>query len=207
MDSPTTSLVRRKPNDAHHHGDLRNALLHAARALIAEGGVEALSLRECARRAGVSHAAPAHHFHGLAGLYIALAIDGFDLLAAEMDRHTAAGGSDPEKRLAGTGLGYIAFAQANPELFRVMFRTDLFGAGSPRLDEGCRAARERLNDRLSDALRARAVAIDDSFAARSTLAWCCVHGFSALWIDGPLRAEQEPSAADVLTALAPALSG
>ncbi len=74
---------------AYHHGDLRRALLAAALEAIEESGPAALSLRDLARRAGVSHAAPAHHFGDKAGLLTALAAEGFDLLADSADRGRA----------------------------------------------------------------------------------------------------------------------
>src|SRR6185369_3293046 len=75
-----------KREGAYHHGDLRNALLAAGRALLAEGGTPALSLREAARRAGVSHAAPYRHFASREALLAAIAEGGFVALAAELER-------------------------------------------------------------------------------------------------------------------------
>ena len=68
----------------HHHGDLRRALIDAGLALLTEGGTSALTLRGCAARAGVSHAAPAHHFDGLDGLRVAIAEEGFDRFRRRM---------------------------------------------------------------------------------------------------------------------------
>ena len=80
----------RKAGSSYHHGDLRHAMLVAAGALIEEEGVDGLSLRECARRAGVSHGAPAHHFGDVRGLLTALAAQSFEMLVTYMDRYEAA---------------------------------------------------------------------------------------------------------------------
>jgi AcrR family transcriptional regulator len=114
------------PDDAparptYHHGDLRAALLRAAEAELTVAGVEGFSLRQVAKRAGVSHAAPAHHFGDVQGLLTALCAEGFTrLLAAQMAREAAADPA-PRAQLLAAGLGYIDFARANTALFRLMF--------------------------------------------------------------------------------------
>jgi AcrR family transcriptional regulator len=135
---------KRKPVGVHHHGNLRAALLSAAREIIAESGVEGLSLREAARRAGVSHAAPKHHFGNLAGLLAALAVEGFDLLGSEMDRQieTAGGHFCAVKRLNAVGLGYVAFAARYPEHFRIMFKGK-FKLDGPEGQKARRSTRQR----------------------------------------------------------------
>src|SRR5688572_22189691 len=113
--------------DRYHHGDLRRALLDGAVAAIDEVGPTAMSLRDVARRAGVSHAAPAHHFGDKAGLLSALAAEGFRGLAAELGR-AAATGSFLE-----VGVAYVRFAVAHPAHFAVMFRPDLLHPDDPEL--------------------------------------------------------------------------
>lgn len=114
----------------YHHGDLPRALLDAAVEVIAESGPAALSLRDLARRAGVSHAAPAHHFGDKAGLLTALAVQGFDLLADALR-----GAED----LLSAGVAYVDFAVGHRAHFDVMFRPDLYRSDGPEV----RAARER----------------------------------------------------------------
>ncbi|GIJ77332.1 TetR/AcrR family transcriptional regulator [Micromonospora phaseoli] len=115
----------------YHHGDLRRALLDVAVTAIEESGPAALSLRELARRAGVSHAAPAHHFGDRAGLFTALAVQGFDSLAEALD---GAGGE-----LLDLGVAYVDFAVRHRAHFEVMFQPDLYRADAAEV----RAARER----------------------------------------------------------------
>ncbi len=105
---------------SYHHGDLRRVLLSTAAEAIAESGPAALSLRELARRAGVSHAAPAHHFGDKAGLLTALATQGFDLLADALRQ----AGDD----LLDTGVAYVGFAVRHRAHFDVMFRPELYRA-------------------------------------------------------------------------------
>src|SRR5688572_4310334 len=104
--------------DSYHHGDLRRALVEATEALLAEKGPEAFSLREVARRAGVSPAAPAHHFGDAGGLLAAVATAGFDGLAAALTAGEAKGGADPRRRLREQGVAYVEFALGHPGRFR-----------------------------------------------------------------------------------------
>jgi AcrR family transcriptional regulator len=104
----------------YHHGDLRAALLAAAEAELTEKGVEGFSLRSVAKRAGVSHAAPAHHFGDTNGLLTALAAEGFTRFQDTLDAREA-GATDARERAVRAGLGYLEFAQARPALFRLIF--------------------------------------------------------------------------------------
>src|SRR3954471_12688810 len=124
----------------YHHGDLRRAVLAAAAEAIEESGPAALSLRDLARRADVSHAAPAHHFGDKAGLLTALAVEGFTLLAGalqEMDSFLE------------MGVGYVGFAVEHPAHFAVMFRPDLYHADDPAVLAARAAARASLTGGLA----------------------------------------------------------
>ncbi len=100
----------------YHHGDLRRAILGAALDVITAEGPSAVSLRDLARRAGVSHAAPAHHFKDRVGLLTAIAAEGFGLLATALD--------DAED-LRDAGVRYVRFAREHPAHFQVMFSPEL----------------------------------------------------------------------------------
>ena len=104
----------------YHHGDLRAALLAAAEAELADKGVEGFSLRSVAKRAGVSHAAPAHHFGDTGGLLTALAAEGFTRFQ-EMLEEREADATDARDKAVRAGLGYLEFAVARPTLFRLIF--------------------------------------------------------------------------------------
>jgi AcrR family transcriptional regulator len=104
----------------YHHGDLRAALLAAAEAELTEKGVEGFSLRSVAKRAGVSHAAPAHHFGDTGGLLTALAAEGFHSFQDTLDAREV-GAADARDKAVRAGLGYLEFALKRPALFRLIF--------------------------------------------------------------------------------------
>lgn len=104
----------------YHHGDLRAALLAAAEAELTEKGVEGFSLRSVAKRAGVSHAAPAHHFGDTGGLLTALAAEGFTQFQDTLDVREL-GATDARDKAVRAGLGYLEFALKRPALFRLIF--------------------------------------------------------------------------------------
>ena len=169
---------------AYHHGDLRRALLDAALAQIEDEGVAALSLREVARRAGVTHQAPYHHFADRAALLGALAAEGFSLLLRSMQTAQAAVKAGARARLVAAGKGYIDFALAHPGHFRLMFRPELHeGAQVP---EGG-AAYQVLVDSVEAAQAVGEVPAGPP-GALVTLCWSVVHGFALLWLDSQLSA-------------------
>ncbi|MFG3638689.1 TetR/AcrR family transcriptional regulator [Micromonospora sp. NPDC047762] len=160
---------------AYHHGDLRRALLAAALEVVGEVGPAALSLRDLARRAGVSHAAPAHHFGDKAGLLTALAAQGFDLLAETL---TAA-----DDDLLEAGVAYVDFAVTHRAYFEVMFRPELYRADDAQLT----AARSRAGAALRSGVAALSNGGAPSDTDRDSLAaWSIAHGFATLWLAGAL---------------------
>ncbi|WP_030200813.1 TetR/AcrR family transcriptional regulator [Streptomyces sp. NRRL S-87] len=167
----------------YHHGNLRSALLDAACAAIEETGPAALSLRDLARRAGVSHAAPAHHFGDKAGLLTELAAQGYDLLAEAV----RAAGPD----LTEAGVAYVRFAVEHRAHFEVMFQPGLQRPHDPALE----AARRRADQALADALASSGPARQANSEAKLA-AWSIVHGFAALWTSGALdaRTGDDPAA-------------
>jgi AcrR family transcriptional regulator len=110
---------------AYHHGNLRSALLERAERTVRERGVRALSLRELAREAGVSHGAPRRHFPDRAALLDALAATGFERLARELERAVAAAGPDADGRLHALAQAYVGFATRDAALLELMFATKL----------------------------------------------------------------------------------
>lgn len=191
--------VTRKQRGQHHHGDLRRALLDAVAEVVLEAGPDAVSLRECARRAGVSHSATAPHFGDKRGLLTAFATEGSERLRAAQEAALAAlpADADAEGRLAATGRGYIAFAAANPAHFRLMFRAELID----RADPHWQAATESAFAPLEAAMQALAPAADEAaLRARLSLAWCAVHGFCALRAEGAGGDLWEPEARAAETA-------
>jgi AcrR family transcriptional regulator len=190
--------------ERYHHGDLRAALLKAAGELIAEDGVEALTLRACARRAGVSHGAPAHHFGNITGLLTEFAVEGFQRLTATMSTVGSKGSGDA---LLAAGLGYIQFAMRAPEQFRIMWRSELLDSSSERLQGAIRDSRQYLCDVL-DAAHVRQYGIPltaSSLASRFELAWCCVHGYACVWVEGRRKSRSLVEAERMLRMIGPLL--
>ncbi|MDH6450744.1 MULTISPECIES: TetR/AcrR family transcriptional regulator [unclassified Streptomyces] len=167
-----------KPNRPYHHGDLRHAILTAALDVIAVDGPAGLSLRDLARRAGVSHAAPAHHFRDRTGLLTAIAADGFALLAAAVND-----ASD----LKDAGVRYVRFAREHPAHFQVMFAPELLRADDLELTTARALATDALRTSVS-AVRADDFGIDSRLAG--VAAWSLAHGFATLLLshnlDGPV---------------------
>jgi AcrR family transcriptional regulator len=172
-----------KPADGYHHGALREALVQAAQALLREQGLEAFTLRECARRAGVSHAAPAHHFGDARGLLTACAAAGLNRLADAMDELAArVPANDATARLRAVGQAYIDFALVHRALFQLMFRRDRLNPD----DAALRAAGQRTGNHLRDAIDALLAERKLPAAERGRrilLAWSVVHGYTTLVIE------------------------
>lgn len=157
----------------YHHGNLRRAIVDAALEAIVESGAAGWSLRELARRAGVSHAAPAHHFGDKTGVLTAIAAEGFERFADALER----AGDDFYE----VGAAYVRFAVDHQAYFTVMFRPDLYRADDP----GVRAASERANQILLRGAGTLAPAGSDTRTA-GIAAWSIAHGFAQLWLSGAL---------------------
>lgn len=114
-------MARESTKRPYHHGDLRNALIHAGLQVLARDGVAGLSLRKVAKEAGVSHTAPYRHFTDKDALLAAIALDGFNLLAARLQRAHEENQDDPEEMLLDAGVGYIKLAVSKPDTVRLMF--------------------------------------------------------------------------------------
>jgi AcrR family transcriptional regulator len=186
-----------KPPERHHHGALRRALLDAGAEALAEIGPEALSLRELARRVGVSHSAAAPHFGDKRGLLTALAAEGAARLAEEM-RAAMARARTPRAALIAGGRGYLRFAKRNPGLFRLVFSAAHTEAGDPALAAARGAAfavLAEVMDRLAPGATPRAR------DARLALAWAAVHGLAGLRLDGVRKRLTEPAVEEAMLAL------
>ena len=178
--------ARKKPRGRYHHGDLRRALVDASRELIEAGGSSGLSLRAVARRLGVSHQAPLHHFADRQALLAAVAAEGFDRLAEATLAAARAAGAVPLRRLEATGVAYVRFAIAEPELFRTMFGPELTHAESEELATASARAFGVLVAEVSASLRATGSFDAERLHVVTTAAWSLVHGLSLLYIDGRL---------------------
>ena len=182
---------RRSPGDTpYHHGDLHDALLQAAERVLERDGPTGLTLRAVAREAGVSHAAPTHHFGDLAGLLSELAAIGFRRFNAAM---VAAGGTQtlPQMKALARARAYVAYAQAHPGMYGLMFRTERLDMKRPSLHEAATASFEGLastigagRDQQLTGAALETLSLEQAAAIARN--WSLVHGFTVLLLDGRL---------------------
>lgn len=176
-------MPARKRTKAYHHGDLREALVAAALALLEEKGLPGFTLRQCARRAGVSHAAPAHHFPTLDDLLAEIAARGFERFVATLDKAADQANESSLARLEAMGRAYVAFALANPAVYGLMFRQGAGSLASPHLKAAATAAWQQLCDGVSAVLGQKR---QDETIAKASAVWALVHGTATLLLDRKL---------------------
>jgi AcrR family transcriptional regulator len=174
-----------EPAPRYHHGDLPRAIVSAALEEITSVGPGRLSLRAVARRAGVSHAAPTHHFADKAGVLTAVAAEGWAMLAEETAAPADTGGSVVE-----VGRAYLRFALTHPAHFAVMFRPELYRPD----DDAVVAARDRAGEVLFGVV---GTAMGPSASAEEVwsavvASWSMAHGFATLWVSGNFYPEVGP---------------
>lgn len=178
---------------AYHHGDLRHALIEAAEAILLERGVEGFSLREAARRAGVSPGAPAHHFGDARGLLTAVATLGFENLSAALEAANAWSEGQPRRdRIAAQGRAYVCFALAQPARFDLMWRRELLDQADPAYATASLQAFQLLHEAVMG--KPLDLACFDGLEPpdvdpRVIAAWSIVHGFAQLARQGAFDAE------------------
>lgn len=179
----------------YHHGDLHGALLQAAERVLERDGIAGLTLRAVAREAGVSHAAPTHHFGDLTGLLSELAAIGFRRFNAAMIAARASE-THPLMKAMANARAYVAYAQAYPGMYSLMFRTERLDMTRPSLHEAATASFQGLANsvaagRQEGGLQAPlsgealdALSLDQAAAIARN--WSLVHGFTMLLLDGRL---------------------
>jgi AcrR family transcriptional regulator len=170
--------------DSYHHGDLKAVILAKAAALVAERGADGISLRELAREAGVSHAAPAHHFTDRRGLFTALAAQGWWMLA------DALAGARPA--FIDAALAYVRFALDHPGHYAVMFDRSLVNPDDPELVAARNAAGAELAHGVGTLKDQRA---NEDPQSAALAAWSLVHGFAMLRLNEAIDTDDDPMAA------------
>jgi AcrR family transcriptional regulator len=167
----------------YHHGALHDGLLQAAERVLERDGLAGLTLRAVAREAGVSHAAPTHHFGDLTGLLSELAAIGFRMFNVAM---VAARDSEtlPMMKALANAKAYVAYAQAHPGMYSLMFRNERIDMTRPSLHEAASAAFQGLAN-SAGASGAETLSLDQ--AAVIARNWSLVHGFTMLLLDGRLK--------------------
>lgn len=184
-----SSRPSRSRSEPYHHGDLSRALVKAAEELLTERGVEGFTLRECARRAGVSHAAPAHHFGDIEGLLTEVAASGFDQLTAAILKAKSQE-NDPARWMVLGNLTYVQFAIDHPALFRLMFHSARVDWESERLRSAGAAAFATLKAALAGLRGAtdKDVMPPEAWRDPELLEqWALIHGLATLTMEGQLQ--------------------
>ena len=190
--SPRTGRGRRTSRAEtapYHHGALRDALLEAAERVLERDGLPGLTLRAVAREAGVSHAAPTHHFGDLTGLVSELAAIGFRQFNTAMAAACGGGELSINERAMARAKAYVAYAQAHPGMYGLMFRTERLDYSRPSLHEAAEASFAGLAGAIAakrqEKISEDALTLDQ--AAAIARAWSLVHGFTMLLLDGRLE--------------------
>lgn len=184
-----------KARNNYHHGDLREALLSAADEILHEEGLQGLTLRACARRAGVSHAAPKHHFASLSELLSEVAARSFDHLTRALQQAHAEVGEDLDERFRAAALTYVDYARTYPAHFRLMFRSD---ALDKQCNEALSEASARTFAELADIIalqrgepevqpsELRERVLEAGLMEDILIGWSYVHGYTQLLLEGQL---------------------
>lgn len=192
----------------------RERLLASARAVVADDGLEGLTLRAIARHAGVSHGAPLRHFPTLAALLAALAAEGFTQLMASIDdslavadRRAAEQGVtvSPRQRVAVAGRAYVRFALGDPGVYAVMFRQERIDLSVPEYQAQGFAAFQQLVD-LVAAAQAEGWRAGDRTDELAAVFWANVHGIADLALHGSLVAVVGPDATELVPSLSTTLA-
>jgi AcrR family transcriptional regulator len=191
------SAARRRAR-TYHHGDLRSVVLDEVRRIIREQGVSVVSIREVARRARVSHAAPSHHFGNKAGLLTAFAIQGYDLLADTVKAAIAeTGAATPPDVFAVMGQSYVRFALDNPEHFGIMFPGELVNESDPEYVRATNRCYGPLMEVVTKGSAQGSLSADAKLVA--TAAWSLVHGLASLLLSGRIQARTGDTDPEALT--------
>lgn len=174
------------PKRPHHHGNLREALILAGLEIVRRDGPEALTLRKCALRAGVSHAAPAHHFNGVLSLKTAIIARGHRMFSESMRTASENAAPTAMAQVSAICAGYIAFAQSHSALFKFMFQpkdVDFSSLDAATLAEISRDAGASYG-MLREACRPLGATEAERTRAEITV-WSLVHGYAMLFGDAP----------------------
>jgi AcrR family transcriptional regulator len=172
-----TDPVEKTP---HHHGNLRAALIESGVSILIEDGLSKLTLRRCAARAGVSHAAPAHHFKGVAGLRASISEEGFRIFRNYMLDARNNAGTDAHDRLKAICRGYIYFAIDNPALFELAFSIKVIGDLQTKPETDTVAVGY---DVLRETCAPFVPENGDPFIVESQV-WSLIHGYATLQLTG-----------------------
>ena len=189
----------------HYQGDLRQAMIDAAAAALADAGAEHVSLRDVARRVGVSHAAPAHHFGDKAGMLTAVAVQGFELFTEYLSAAVDGAGS-PLDALPANTRAYMEFSDLYPGHFEIMFRPALLNTSDPAYQGAGDKAFQLLRD-LVTACQRHGWHPDADTTELTASTWALLHGLALLRRQGSLTPHLPDTSPAALIDAARALTG
>ena len=181
------TMTNQTKERSYHHGNLFSVLLDSAEQELNERGIEGFSLRGVAKRANVSHAAPAHHFGDANGLLTALAARGFERFIQRQHDFRQRAPSDSRAQLEASGVGYVVFALENPAIFRLMFSSDRPDFNDPDLQQVAESAFEELVEHVRGVTEDKSSPKKDSAMMLDVAAaWAAAHGLADLLVAGRL---------------------
>ncbi len=198
----------KEPNRAYHHGDLAESLLEAVDHLARRFGLEAVTLRACAKLLGVAPSAGFRHYADKRALFTAFATRAQQRLAQEMTLAANRAASTGTSSFLAVGLAYVRFALEEPAAFQVMWRREMIYSEDAAYQEASETLAQLLRGGFADSLEDED---PKALSPEELLAWSVVHGFASLYTDGPLLAEAETQeklkqAEETLTAFLPKLT-
>ena len=198
--------MRKKKND-YHHGNLAESLLDAVDEIATRFGLEAVTLRACAKRVGVSPSSAFRHYADKRSLFTAFATKALLQLTDAMSAASARAEKNAADPFQAVGLAYIEFAIDKPAFFRAMWREEAIYSNDDNYQEAANALSKHLTGGFAATLKDND---PDSFSTQELLAWSAVHGLANLLVDGPIgngdsRKKKLARAEEMITSLAPAL--
>lgn len=195
----------KKDKGTYHHGNLADSLLDAVDEIASQFGLEAVTLRACAKKIGVSPSSAFRHYSDKRDLLTAFATRALLQLSAELSSANQNASQNNDDALLAVGLAYITFAIDKPAFFRAMWNEETLYTNNERYV----AAADELGSHLKGGFADAIVDTDpDSLSAEELIAWSSVHGLANLFVDGPIgkhldRQQKVVMATDMLTALKP----
>lgn len=188
----------------HYQGDLRQEMIAAAAVALAEVGAEHLSLRDVARRVGVSHAAPAHHFGDKTGMLTAVAVQGLELFTDYLSA-AVEGIDSPLEALHANGRAYLEFSDLHPGHFEIMFRPALINIGDPEFRSAGDKAFQVLHDVVA-ACQRQGWEPDADTTELAVSTWALFHGLALLRRQGSLASRLPHTSPDAVIDVARTLT-
>lgn len=203
-----TPMSMKKNKSNYHHGNLAESLINAVDEIASKFGLEAVTLRACAKLVGVSPSSAFRHYSDKRSLMTAFAARALRRLSETMEAAQMAAGRRNDNAFAAVGLAYIEFALDNPALFRAMWNDETIYANDEDYVDAANGLSAHLKGGFADTIED---SDPNSFSSEELLAWSAVHGLANLFVDGPVgnglsKANKIKMAQDMIDTLLPVFS-